>query len=196
MPGMPPVLHGVFDYYKITSIQIRDAISNHRQWVLLKVSPAGLVLCRSIQQKGWLRHLFSCSYCSTLGAESAAFHPESCTRSPALLQAQLLQIRGLGSCQQWGDHPQKRTFAEYCIKKGEQVPLCCITTKSPSLTLNLCLNGTTRSRLKPFLDKSLKCSKLDTSVWKHFSSGDHEHSHSQFISYFSLSLLASFEETY
>lgn len=87
MAGMPPVLLGVFDHCKITSTQIRDLISSHRQWVLLKVSAAGLVLCGSIQQKGWLMHFLSCSYCSILGTKHAASHPKSCTHSPALLQA-------------------------------------------------------------------------------------------------------------
>lgn len=73
-------------------------------------------------------HFHSGSYCSILGAKGAAFHAKSCTHSPALLQAQQLQIRALGL--------------------------------------------------------------------SHFSSGYHEHSHSQFVSYSSLSLLPSFEETH
>lgn len=150
MAGMPPVLLGVFDHCKATCTQIRDLISNYRHWVLLKVSPAGLVLRGSIRL---MHFLCSCSYCSILGAEGAACHPKSGALSPTLLQPQQLQIRALGSSQGWGVHLQK---AGCCIRKGEQVPLC-RTTKEPSLTLNLCLNGPTRSRLKPFLDQSLKC---------------------------------------
>lgn len=56
MAGTLPVLPGVFHHCGVTCTQIRDLISNPRQWVLLRVSPAVLLLYGSIKQMGWLMH--------------------------------------------------------------------------------------------------------------------------------------------
>lgn len=155
MAGMPPVLLGVFDHCKIPSTQIRDVISNHRQWVLLKVSPAGLALCGSMQQKGQLMHFLSCSYSASLVQRvlhfilsNARVH-QHCYKPSNYKSEPGAHLRGKGSI-------HKRLLLLGTLLGGENWYLCAVP---PPLTLNLCLNRPTWSRLKPFLDQSLKCSE-------------------------------------